>query len=214
MALAQSRGLELVTLDIKDAYLNVPQKAKATIQVDAALFGMLCGGLITFALERLLPGRRIAASEWFVFIKGILVEAGLRGFEKEPTLFRAEVKDDDSNLVLHADDGLLASTAETRKQLVAKLGKRVKVQVSEPTKDVGDELEFLKRRYVKVENGIIMYSDRRHLERLLEALGNIKERDAPVDQTFLDADSDVLPASKAPVFKECVGRLLYLPQPH
>ena len=63
MALAQSKGLELVTLDIKDAYLNVPQKTKVIIQVDAALFGDSGGGLITFALDRLLPGQRVAASE-------------------------------------------------------------------------------------------------------------------------------------------------------
>ena len=90
MALAQSRGLELVTLDIKDAYLNVPQKAKVIIQVAAALFGIPEGGFITFALERLLPGQRIAASEWFCFIKETLGEAGLQGFPQEPTLFRVE----------------------------------------------------------------------------------------------------------------------------
>ena len=147
-----------------------------------------------------------------MFIKDILVEAGLQGFQKEPTLFRSETKDDDDrNLVLRADDGLVASSAAAREQLVSQLNKHVKVQVSEPMKDVGDELEFLKRRYVKVEDGIVMYSGRRHLEGLLEALGNVKERDAPSDQSFLDADStDVLPPAKARVFKECVGRLLYL----
>ena len=92
MALAQGKGLELVTLDVKDAYLNVPQKTKVIIQVDAALFGVPGGGLITFVLERLLPGQRIAASEWFIFIRDILSEAGLQGFPKEPTLLRAESK--------------------------------------------------------------------------------------------------------------------------
>ena len=78
-------------------------------------------------------------------------------------------------------------------------------------KDVGDELEFLKRRYVKMENGIAMYSGRRHLEGLLEALGNVRERDSPGNQTFLDADaSEVLPPTKARTFKECVGGLPYL----
>ena len=39
LALAMSKGLEVVTLDIKDAYLNVPQKAPVIIEVDAQLLG-------------------------------------------------------------------------------------------------------------------------------------------------------------------------------
>ena len=113
-------------------------------------------------------------------------------------------------MVLHADDGL-ASTAARREKLLKQLSKHVKVQVSEPLNEVGDEIEFLKRRYVLTDEGIVMYSGRRHLEGLLNALGNVRERDAPADQSFLDVDSsDDLPPTKARLYKEYVGRLLCL----
>ena len=71
-------------------------------------------GEAPFILERLLPGQRVAAAEWFQYVKEMLVEAKLENFENEPTLFRGTGPDDDTNLILHADDGILASTPEAR----------------------------------------------------------------------------------------------------
>ena len=211
MSYAQSRGLELVTLDVKDAYLTVKQKAPVIVEVDARLFGENEVGKIPYVLERLLPGQRIAASEWFQFMKGMLEEAGMSAFAKEPTLFKNS-NGGNGALVLHADDGLLASTAEERRALMKKLGNQVKVQVSDPLKEVGDEIEFLKRKYTLTKDGIVMYSGRRHLEGLLNSLGpNLKERDTPADPSFLEIDlTDELPLQKSKQYKECVGRLLYL----
>ena len=160
-------------------------------------------------LERLLPGQRVAASEWFQYMKGMLAEAGLTGFAKEPTLFRDERPGCDTGLVLHADDGLLASTPAARQALEKVLAKKVKVQISSPLKEVGDELEFLKRRYVKLEDGIAMYSGQKHVEALLEAMGpGLKSRDTP---SLLEADtSAALAPERAKQYKECTGRLLYL----
>ena len=87
------------------------------------------------------------------------------------TLFRDERPGCDTGLVLHADDGLLASTPAARQALEKVLAKKVKVQISSPLKEVGDELEFPKRRYVKLEDGIAMYSGQKHVEALLEAMG-------------------------------------------
>ena len=212
MAYAQAKGLEIVTLDVKDAYLNVPQRNPVIIEVDGRLFGEPEKGQIPYILERLLPGQRIAASEWFQYMKDLLSEAGMTGFTKEPTLFKDTANGTGSSMVLHADDGLLASTPEARVTLVKKLSEKVKIQVSEPLREPGDEIEFLKRKYVLSQGGIVMFSGRKHLEGLLDTLGpNLKERDSPADPTFLEVDtSPELAAGKSKVYKECVGRLLYL----
>ena len=79
ISLALSKGLEITTLDIKDAYLNVKQKAPVIIQVDAELFGDGERGQVPFILERLLPGQHVAASEWFSYMKFFCWEMRLAG---------------------------------------------------------------------------------------------------------------------------------------
>ena len=203
MAVALSKNLELATIDIKDAYLNVSQKAPVVIEVEASLLGDGQSG------ERLLPGQRVAASEWFNFMKEILNSSGLHGFVKEPTLFRHSDANNNTSLVVHADDGLVMSTPEERKVLVAALTKRVKVQIRDPLKLPGDELEFLKRKYVKTDEGIIVFSSRKHQEALIKAFeGKLKERDTPADNSFLKPDNSK--PKEAKLYKESVGRLLYL----
>ena len=83
--------------------------------------------------------------------------------------------------------------------------------MSDPLLAVGDEIEFLKRRYIMTEEGVIMMSGRRHLEGLLAALGKVKDRETPADASFLEPDnSEELTAAQKKVYQESVGRLLYL----
>ncbi|CAE7941469.1 unnamed protein product, partial [Symbiodinium necroappetens] len=174
MAWALTMGLEICTIDVKDAYLNCQQKQPVIVEVDSRLIGE-DAGMMTFVLER----------------------------SPEPM-----------GLVLHADDGILAASRLGREKVMAKLGEKVVVQVSEPLKELGDSLEFLKRKYILEESGIVMFSGEKHLEGLVGALGNhIKARDAPTDQSVIEPDtSSELPEAQAKVYRECVGRLLYLSQ--
>ena len=115
-------------------------------------------------------------------------------------------------MVLHADDGLLASTASERDRIVKVFGSQVTVQVGDPMVGEGDSFEFLKRRYIRMKEGVAVFSNAKYLEALIKAAGpNIKRRDAPADGSFQDVDdSKELDPSKARTYKECVGRLLYL----
>ena len=212
IALAISEDLEVVSIDIKDAYLNVKQKTPVIIHVDGRLMGQATPEPVAFVLERMLPGQRAAAGEWFLFMKELLGEAKMEGFIKEPTLFVQAVPDSRAKLILHADDGLLASTKAEREKLIEKLGEHVEVKVSDVLTKDGGEVEFLKRRYVATDQGVYMFSNNKHTEGLIEAVGDlVKERDTPADQSFLEPDeSKELSSEKAKVFKECVGRLLYL----
>ena len=212
IATALSEGLELATFDFKDAYLQVDQPTPMTVEIEGRLFGDPDGGTRTMVLDRLLPGQRIGASAWYLFAKDLLGKACLVNFEKEPTLFRSEAPGSRAGVILHADDGLLASTEEERTKLKGILREKVTVEFSEPLLRVGDELEFLKRKYVLLENGIGMYSNGRYAEALLAALGpKLRGRDSPSDHTFLEQDSSAeLPPGECKVYREAVGRLLYL----
>ena len=76
-------------------------------------------------------------------------------------------ENNETSLVLHADDGLTKLEEAT--------GRKAKVQISN---------EFLKRRYVRTKQGIMMYSGRKHLNPLTGALGEkLCERDTPQQTT-------------------------------
>ena len=142
MAVAHAEGLELVTLDIKDAYLNVDQKAKVIIKVAGDLVDPPQEGYLDMVLLKTLPGQRIAAAEWYDFTSEGIKEAKMENYIKELTLFRSTEDLVKKYLCLHADDGLLAAAKEEREKLVEKLEEKVKVQVSSPLKEVGTSLEF------------------------------------------------------------------------
>ena len=108
-----SAGLQVVSLDIKDAYLQVPQPSLAIITVDARALGAEQEGQVTYVLEQLLPGQHVGASAWYNFAKEMLHESGMQNFPKEPTLFRNSSGREKSGMILHADHGLLASQRES-----------------------------------------------------------------------------------------------------
>ena len=106
---ALTNDLELTTLDIKDAYLNVDQPTKVVIRVQANILEDGAPGEMTLVLDKLLPGQRIGASAWYDLASSVLAEANLTNFGKEPTLFRHNDPENRSTMILHADDGLLAA---------------------------------------------------------------------------------------------------------
>ena len=182
------------------------------IHVDGRLMGNESSEPVAFVLERMLPGQRAAAGEWFLFMKELLSGARMEGFVKEPTLFVNKDPENKTKLILHADDGLLGATKAEREKLIEKLSEHVEVKVSDVLTKHGGEVEFLKRRYVGTEAGVYMFSNAKHAEGLIEAVGDhVKEKDTPADQSFLEPDeTQALSTEKAKIFKECVGRLLYL----
>ena len=136
----------------------------------------------------------------------------MENYVKEPTLFRGNNTKERSGMILHADDGLLASSAKERERILGVLRSRVVLQVTNPLLRPGDETEFLKRRYVYSEEGIVVFPSNRYAEALREGVGKgAKPRDTPADNSFLEKDtSRELEETEARKYREAVGRLLYL----
>lgn len=55
---------------------------------------------------------------------------------------------------VHVDDGLLAGTPESTRKVTEILEKKYKLEVSEPVKNIGDSLKFLKKELIITESGI------------------------------------------------------------
>ena len=79
IALAISEDLEVVSMDIKDAYLNVKQKTPVIIHVDGRLMGQATPEPVAFVLERMLPGQRAAACR-----RVVLVHEGAEDSSRSP----------------------------------------------------------------------------------------------------------------------------------
>ena len=212
IAVALARGLQIAVLDVKDADLSVEQPHPVVIEVERAILGETGPGVIELVLDRLLPGQRIGAAAWFGCAKNLLTEAGMENYEKEPTLFKHTDPNNATALILHADDGMIASTRSERERLVEVLSSRVKVQVSDPLVNVGDTVDFLKRRYQMVEGRVTVFSNGRYLEALLKTVEVLaKRRESPGDASLLEVDaSKELGTGQAKLYRESVGRLLYL----
>ena len=123
-------------------------------------------------------------------MKDLLGEAKMEGFYQGAHALVHGDPGTRTKLILHADDGLLGSTHEERERLVAKLEEQachsVTVQRG-PHKDSG-ESELRKRRCVGTKEGVYMFSNAKHAEALIAAAGDkAKERDTPVDQSFLQS---------------------------
>ena len=67
----------MVSIDISDAYLQVPQKEYTVVSF---------GGK-WYQLAYTLPGQRTGSSDWFDFLKEILVEEGMESDVGLPSLF-------------------------------------------------------------------------------------------------------------------------------
>ena len=110
------------------------------------------------------------------FAKGVLSDSGMENYDKEPTLFRHKEGHNSTGLILHADDGLLASSREEREQLLSKITPKLTVQTSAPLKEPGDEIEFLKRRYLMTEDGVIMFPSTKYADALQMHCSVVLER--------------------------------------
>ena len=86
------------------------------------------------------------------------------------------------------------------------------LQVSKPLVKPGDESEFLKRRYIVTEEGLVVFPSNRYPEVLFEGVGkDARPRDTPADNSLLDIDSSSeLNMNQSKLYREAVGRLLYL----
>ena len=149
----------ILVLDIKDAYLQVPQQEEVLVTISAWM-KKACniGEGIVWRLKRCLPGQRNAATRWYEHLRSILERLGFEFSEHVPAL--AKHKTRAVCISIHVDDELLAGQREDSLWLVEELEKVFRVEKEGPYPlnriGTGEELRYLKRKYVFVGEGIVV----------------------------------------------------------
>ena len=199
----------LMSMDVRDAYLTCAQKHKTvvTLEVDSEKR--------SFALHRCIPGQRDGSSNWWTeFTEYITACAPVESCVENPSLFNVVYADGFASFLMHVDDFLFAGHPWILQRIADKVQERYEVTV-EWVRNVGDELTFLKRTHVLMNNnrlGIRPHS--KHIEQLELMLGvetcKPRKTPAPVGNLPTDSMTQALDGESAHIYRSAVGVLLYM----
>ena len=113
---------QLWTIDVKDAFLQVPQKSKVYVNPPRGYEHLLEEDEV-WVLEKLLPGQRAGTREWGLFLKETLEEEQYEALPLSPNLFAKKSTSGqvEGVILVQMDDIQLAATPEEGQRLKAKL---------------------------------------------------------------------------------------------
>ena len=208
----------ILVLDIKDAYLQVPQQEEVLVTIsDWMKKACNIGEGIVWRLKRCLPGQRNAATRWYEHLRSILERLGFEFSQHVPAL--AKHKTRAVCISIHVDDELLAGQREDSLWLVEELEKVFRVEKEGPypltRNGNGEELRYLKRKYVFVGEGIVVQPNEKYIKKLLELydLGRLKSKATPEHVDLVKEDkSKELGPEETKRFRSGLGSVLYLAQ--
>ena len=208
----------ILVLDIKDAYLQVPQQEEVLVTIsDWMKKACNIGEGIVWRLKRCLPGQRNAATRWYEHLRSILERLGFEFSQHVPALAKHKTKA--VCISIHVDDELLAGQREDSLWLVEELEKVFRVEKEGPypltRNGNGEELRYLKRKYVFVGEGIVVQPNEKYIKKLLELydLGRLKSKATPEHVDLVKEDkSKELGPEETKRFRSGLGSVLYLAQ--
>ena len=209
--LAINTGMSMWTVDVKDAFLMVPQPSDENAYVTR-------GGKV-FKLGRVLPGQRTAASQWFKEFKTKAEKHGMECDSMQPSLMR--LKEDPHlpgkrlYITIHVDDLFVVGDENEAKKFFKNLEEQEgwKLEKKGPFKDM-DRFDYLKRKMEIVEDGCEIRADDSHIRELAKLSGTEKRsyKLTPCASDFnkLSKEDEKMPEEHWLTFRSCVGKLLYL----
>ncbi|CAE7866178.1 LMP1, partial [Symbiodinium necroappetens] len=197
--LAQKWGTPIYIMDVKDAYLCVPQPEDEPVVVTA----------------RSYVNKR---PEWYHQLAGDLNNASLESMPEVPTLYRANGKEERYVAQVHVDDIMATGDAEPHGQVEKNLTDRYTVKIAGPYQQPGaggDEFEFLKRRYqIQSDGSITVRAPVRLYNDLFELAGRPKVKATPgpsgQDDMFATDATEELNPREATAYRTMLGKVLYM----
>ena len=166
------------------------------------------------ALGRVLPGRRAGSQLWNEDITNHLKQT-LDMVECEIYPSIVKTKDNKLFILLHIDDLLVTGHADkVQKQLIPALKSAYKISYS-IMKEMGDELTFLKRRHVLVNDRLMLIkSHHKHVAQLKEIMDihpKAYPKKTPAHPAIdNEATTSKLKEADLTKFRSAVGIVLYL----
>ena len=212
-------GWKILSLDISDAYLMVPQQEVCYVQIRdwiKSLLGLSSEDL--WELRRVLPGQRNGAQRWFNYFSDFLKELGFVQCTAMPSVMRHSIRKVVINI--HVDDELVAAenVAEAH-WFMNELRKKFKIQVEGPCPQglcgAGEEMNYLKKTYVFTSEGMLVKPNKKYTESLLRLydIGNRKFKQVPEHNLLGQLDfSEELDQQKQALFRSGLGVAMYLSQ--
>ena len=211
-------GWRLSFVDVKNAFLLVPQQEAVIIEVPAwwRPEEMVDGMPRFWALRRCLPGQRNAASRWYTFLATVLEELGFAVSAIAPAVFRHRERK--VMLCAHVDDLAICGQEDDLTWCLGELRKRFEVSGGEiyPQRDQNpeDPVRFLKRRYYFGKDGIITKTHEKYIPSLVKAynLENRRGKGTPEGSMQQLDVGEPLSFEAKRKFRSALGTLLYLTQ--
>ncbi|CAE7286480.1 unnamed protein product [Symbiodinium sp. CCMP2592] len=205
---ASSRDYEMISIDISDAYLQVPQKEYTVVSL---------GGK-WYQLQYTLPGQRTGSSDWFEHLREILEKEKMVSDVGLPSFFYkfSETPGEGGTLMsTHVDDLEVFGKPKENQAVVDLLLKhKLKIKLEGPVKVGEGKCTFLKRTFLGTKEGIEIRMDGKYLEKLEEILGLgkalPKKLPFPMDYGRSLKDDTPLDADEHHLYRSCVGILLYM----
>ena len=198
-------GLEytLGALDIKDAFLQVPQAAPTQVSTASG----------HFEVKKNLPGQRIGAKAWFDYLTDWLKAREFSLSEINPCLGRFGHK---MMLLIHVDDVMFVGEKDyVMEQFIPDLKQSFEISEQHLTGE-GSSFQFLRRTYVEIEGGLKVMPGKyaeSMIEMYEEKMGKAKVQKLPCGPEVLEADGSVeLKAELASLYRSLVGCGIYLSQ--
>ena len=229
-ALALQKEMKLYSIDIKDAFLQVPQKRKTACLFPQEYLSVMAGEDEAYKAElqgqamillRVLPGQRDAAVLWSDFFNDELErENQIERNVACPTLYR---RPSGSFLVIHVDDIQAGEVEDDLKSVIKNLSGKFEMKIEGPfltpeeyAKGFSENsIRFLKRKFVYSNYVLHINPGPKYLQKLEEALKIKSKGSKPTPCTHeaqLPDDSKELDSEKSSLCRKCVGILLYMPQ--
>ena len=192
----------LGVLDVKDAFLQVPQEEQTQVTTAGGHFEVL----------RNLPGRRIGAKAWFDHLTSCLRERGFTFSDINPCLGRLEHK---AVLLIHVDDLLFAGEQQYIDEDLPAMRKSFEIS-SQYLTTPGSSFQFLRRTYEMTPNGLKILPGK-YAESMIEAYEEVmdkaKVQKLPRTQEMLEPDgTSYLSPELASLYRSIVGCGMYLSQ--
>eukprot|EP00435_Cladocopium_sp_Y103_P006763 s6863_g2.t1 len=208
------KKFQLWSIDVRDAFLQVPQKRPTFVRPPKGYGGMLGTGEV-WTLERLLPGQRAGTKEWSLYLQDILKGEEYEALPLSPNLYvKRNAQGETQGIILaHVDDIQLAATPEEGQRLRENLNKKFTLTIQGPCGPGSKEeaVQFLKRRYEYTEEGLTIVMGEKYIEKLVKLLGLEQKRDRATPETIQEEDDPPeLEGEERQRFATAVGILLYM----
>ena len=157
-------------VDVKDAFLLVPQKTCVLVTVPDWWRPENAHQERFWALHRSLPGQRNAASRWYDFLHDNLVDLQFETIPILPSVFRHQTR----NLVLctHVDDLILAGTQSDLEWCTEELKKKLTISdsglIPRLHQSPREAVRFLKKRHFFVDEGLVTCPHEKYIPHLID----------------------------------------------